>query len=189
MIYAGRSWHAPAQHTGPSTTSTVRCPSSFPAPEGRVVYTNSGMDLAAAVACRRHSRSEYAMTTEIRAMMRACWTSRMPRTPLPVSLCEFVALAGELGLAWPQGQRPHPVIGFSEVTLTEQTLADYADTLAYLGRPSGCTATPSAAWGCSAAKAKRRARLVRMATASSRPARPASGSRSPAAASRPGRSG
>jgi hypothetical protein len=25
------------------------------------------------------------------------------------------------------------VIGFSEVTLTEQTLADYADTLAYLG--------------------------------------------------------
>jgi hypothetical protein len=27
---------------------------------------------------------------------------------------EFVALAGELGLAWPQGQRPHPVIGFSE---------------------------------------------------------------------------
>jgi hypothetical protein len=27
----------------------------------------------------------------------------------------------------------HPVIGFSEVQLTEQTLADYADTLAYLG--------------------------------------------------------
>jgi hypothetical protein len=46
---------------------------------------------------------------------------------------EFVALAGELGLAWPDGQRPHPVIGFSEVTLTEQALADYADTLAYLG--------------------------------------------------------
>jgi hypothetical protein len=46
---------------------------------------------------------------------------------------EFVALAGELGLAWPQGQRPHPVIGFSEVQLTEQTLTDYADTLAYLG--------------------------------------------------------
>jgi hypothetical protein len=46
---------------------------------------------------------------------------------------EFVALAGELGLAWPDGQRPHPVIGFSEVQLTEQTLADYADTLAYLG--------------------------------------------------------
>jgi hypothetical protein len=46
---------------------------------------------------------------------------------------EFVALAGELGLAWPQGRRPHPVIGFSEVQLTEQTLADYADTLAYLG--------------------------------------------------------
>ena len=31
------------------------------------------------------------------------------------------------------GQRPHPVIGFSEVILIEQTLADYADTLAYLG--------------------------------------------------------
>jgi hypothetical protein len=46
---------------------------------------------------------------------------------------EFVALAGELGLAWPQGQRPHPVIGFSDVQLTEQTVADYADTLAYLG--------------------------------------------------------
>jgi hypothetical protein len=46
---------------------------------------------------------------------------------------EFVALAGDLGLAWPQGQRPHPVIGFSEVALTEQTVADYADTLAYLG--------------------------------------------------------
>jgi hypothetical protein len=46
---------------------------------------------------------------------------------------EFVALAGELGLAWPDGQRPHPVIGFSEVTLTEQTVADFADTLAHLG--------------------------------------------------------
>ena len=46
---------------------------------------------------------------------------------------EFVALAGELGLAWPAGQRPHPVIGFSEVQLTEPTLAEYADTLAYLG--------------------------------------------------------
>jgi single-stranded DNA-binding protein len=46
---------------------------------------------------------------------------------------QFVALAGELGLAWPDGQRPHPVIGFSDVILSEQTLADYADTLAYLG--------------------------------------------------------
>jgi hypothetical protein len=46
---------------------------------------------------------------------------------------EFVALAGELGLAWPEWQRPHPVIGFSDVQLTEQILADYADTLAYLG--------------------------------------------------------
>ena len=70
---------------------------------------------------------------------------------------EFVALAGELGLAWPQGQQPHSVIGFSEVQLTEPTLADYADTLAFLGRRSGCTATPSAAWACSAAKARSRA--------------------------------
>jgi hypothetical protein len=46
---------------------------------------------------------------------------------------EFVAFADELGLAWPAGQRPHPVIGFCEVRLTEQTLADYADILAYLG--------------------------------------------------------
>jgi hypothetical protein len=46
---------------------------------------------------------------------------------------EFVTLAGELGLAWPQGQRPHPVIGFSEVQLTELILANYADTLACLG--------------------------------------------------------
>ena len=46
---------------------------------------------------------------------------------------EFVALAAQRGLAKPQGQRPHPVIGFSEVQLTEQTVADYADTLAYLG--------------------------------------------------------
>jgi hypothetical protein len=45
---------------------------------------------------------------------------------------EFVALASELGLAWPDGQRPHPVIGFSDVQLTEQILADYADTLAHL---------------------------------------------------------
>jgi hypothetical protein len=45
---------------------------------------------------------------------------------------EFVALAAELGLAWPHGQRPHPVIGFSEVQLSEQTLADYADTLIHL---------------------------------------------------------
>ena len=32
---------------------------------------------------------------------------------------EFVALAGELGLAWPQGQRPHSVIGFGEIRGTE----------------------------------------------------------------------
>ena len=46
---------------------------------------------------------------------------------------DFIPLAGELGLAWPDGQRSHPVIGFSEVKLTEETLADYADSLAYLG--------------------------------------------------------
>jgi hypothetical protein len=77
---------------------------------------------------------------------------------------ENVALAGELGLAWPQGQRPHPVIGFSEVQLTQQALADYADTLAYLGRPSACTATPSAGWGCSSAKAGSRAARSAAAT-------------------------
>jgi hypothetical protein len=31
------------------------------------------------------------------------------------------------------GQRPHPVIGFSDMQPTERTVADYADTLAYLG--------------------------------------------------------
>jgi hypothetical protein len=104
---------------------------------------------------------------------------------------EFVALAGELGLAWPDGQRPHPVIGFSEVALTEQTLADYADTLAYLGAAIRLYRDTSAAWVCSAAKERsmRAEKPGRMATASSPPARPASGSRSPAAASRPGRSG
>jgi hypothetical protein len=72
--------------------------------------------------------------------------STRPSTPSPTSAGQdtsrggkyhnkraFVALAGELGLAWPDSQRPHPVIGFSEVQLTEQTVADYADTLAYLG--------------------------------------------------------
>ena len=48
------------------------------------------------------------------------------------------------------------MIGFSDVQLTEHTMADYADTLAYLGRPSACTATPSAARASSAAKAKGR---------------------------------
>ena len=66
------------------------------------------------------------------------------------------------------------MIGFSDVQLTEQTLADYANTLAYLGAGIGGTATPSAAWGCSAAKAKTRARTVRTATGNRRPARPAS---------------
>jgi hypothetical protein len=58
---------------------------------------------------------------------------------------EFVALARKLGLAWPDGQRPHPVIGFSEVTLTGQTLDDYTDTLAYLGAAIRLSATSSAA--------------------------------------------
>jgi hypothetical protein len=93
MIDAGRSWLATARHTGLSTTTTttVRCHSSYPAPESRVVYTNSGMDLAAAIACRRHSRSEYAMTTEIRAMTRSCWPSRMPRTRCPCRCQHCVA--------------------------------------------------------------------------------------------------
>jgi hypothetical protein len=46
---------------------------------------------------------------------------------------EFVALAGELGLAWPEGQRPHLVIGFSDVQLTEQALPTTPTPLACLG--------------------------------------------------------
>jgi hypothetical protein len=65
-----------------------------------------------------------------------------------------VALAGELGLAWPQGQRPHPVIGFSEVQLTEQALADYADTLAYMGAAIRLYRDTFRRLGCLAAKAK-----------------------------------
>jgi hypothetical protein len=49
---------------------------------------------------------------------------------------------------------------------------------------------PSAAWVCSVAKAKATGRTAKTTTARShRPARPANGSRSPAAASRPGHSG
>jgi hypothetical protein len=102
---------------------------------------------------------------------------------------EFVALAGELGLAWPEGQRPHLVIGFSDVQLTEQALPTTPTPSPAWAQRSGCTATPSAAWACSAAKARMVGRLVRTATGSSPPARPASGSRSPAAASRHGRFG
>jgi hypothetical protein len=106
---------------------------------------------------------------------------------------EFVALAGELGLAWPDGQRPHPVIGFSEVQLTEQTVADYADTLAYLRTAIRLYRDTFRRLGLLGGQgrdqATLRGRAVRMATGSSRPARPASGSRWPVAASRPGRSG
>jgi hypothetical protein len=104
---------------------------------------------------------------------------------------DFVALAGELGLAWPDGQRPHPVIGFSEVTLTEQTVADYADTLAHLGATIRLYRDTFRRLELLGGQAKdmRAERPVKTATASSRPARPASGSRSPAAASRTGRSG
>jgi hypothetical protein len=99
---------------------------------------------------------------------------------------EFVALADELGLAWPQGQRPHPVIGFSDIILTEQTLGDYADTLAYLGAAIRLYRDTFRRLGLLSGQAQDKGRT---ATASSRPARRASGSRSPAAASRPGRSG
>ena len=84
-------------------------------------------------------------------------------------------LPGELGLAWPEGRGPHLAIGFSDVQLTEQTVADYADTLAYLGAAIRCTAIPSAAWVWSAAEAtatgRMVGRLVRTAT-SSRPGGP-----------------
>jgi hypothetical protein len=44
----------------------------------------------------------------------------------------FVAMAEELGLEWPEGQAPHPAIGFSAVVLAEGTLERYADTVAAL---------------------------------------------------------
>jgi hypothetical protein len=63
--------------------------------------------------------------------------SAVSKTPLEVASTTTSASSSpspaKLDLAWPQGQRPHPVIGFSEVRLTEQTLADYPDTLTYLG--------------------------------------------------------
>jgi hypothetical protein len=103
---------------------------------------------------------------------------------------EFVALAGQLGLAWPDGQRPHPVIGFSEVQLTEQTLADYADTLAYLGAAIRLYRDTFRRLGLLGGQGKgQQDGDGQDGDGHRRPARPASGSRWPAAASRPARSG
>ncbi len=44
----------------------------------------------------------------------------------------FVQLAAELGLAWPADAKAHPVSGFSEVQMTEQARAVYADAIANL---------------------------------------------------------
>jgi hypothetical protein len=52
MIDAGRSWRLTRQ-SRPVHHQHRRCHSSFPAPESRVVYANSGMDLAAAIRSRQ----------------------------------------------------------------------------------------------------------------------------------------
>jgi len=44
----------------------------------------------------------------------------------------YLELAGELGLEWPVDAKAHPVNGFSEVQLTQQTREVYADTIAEL---------------------------------------------------------
>ncbi len=49
------------------------------------------------------------------------------------------------------------MIGFSEVILTEQTVADYADTLAYLGAAIRLYRDTFRRWAWSAAKAEGRA--------------------------------
>src|SRR6266540_3120975 len=41
----------------------------------------------------------------------------------------YLELAGELGLEWPTDAKAHPVNGFSEVQLTQQTREGYADTI------------------------------------------------------------
>lgn len=46
----------------------------------------------------------------------------------------FVAMARELGLEWPKGKPPHPTWGFTAVEITDETLADYAETLGMLDR-------------------------------------------------------
>ena len=63
----------------------------------------------------------------------------------------FVALAEELGMEWPEGQKPHGTIGFSAVVLTEETkdffsvvmvelaqaIAAHLDTFERLGLTTG----------------------------------------------------
>jgi hypothetical protein len=81
------------------------------------------------------------------------------------------------------------VIGFSEVKLTEQTAADYADALAQLGvaiRLYRDTFPRLGLLGGHGQGSGEDRAQVRTATGRSRPASPVSGSRSPAAASRRG---
>lgn len=44
----------------------------------------------------------------------------------------FVKAAVELGLIWPEGQKPHGTHGFSQVEITDETAEKYADTIAAL---------------------------------------------------------
>jgi hypothetical protein len=90
------------------------------------------------------------------------------------------------------GLAPRPAAPFGDRLLRgpadRADLADYADTLADLGAAIRLYRDTFRRLACSAAQAKIRSRRVRTATGSP-PGGPASGSRLPAAASRPGHSG
>jgi len=45
---------------------------------------------------------------------------------------QFVALATEMGLAWPEGQRFCPTRGYSDMKITDATRAEYAETIKHL---------------------------------------------------------
>jgi hypothetical protein len=88
------------------------------------------------------------------------------------------------------GHRPTRATTYrANVTLTEQTLADYADTLAYLGAAIRLYRDTFRRLGLLGGEGQEEGQAGQDGDGSSRPARPASGSRSPAAACRPGRSG
>lgn len=44
-------------------------------------------------------------------------------------LVAFRTLAEELGLAWPEGKKAHPTLGYSDMHITDETLASYAKEL------------------------------------------------------------
>jgi hypothetical protein len=84
-------------------------------------------------------------------------------------------LPTELGLAWPQGQRPHPVIGFSEVQLTQQTLAYLGAVIClYRATSSKADSHPGRPQGQAAAWKRTRAWPASQATRSG-PALPGAG--------------